>query len=123
MGIRETARFPIGKMLKSSLSMMFGLHVMIKIQVLSSDGTIYGYLTIPFIHCLAHTALDLFSGATSLCNRAMYCPTLVGNWSGHTEDIRNHIIHMIQAYELYFYGTESYRWKLLNSGDWQASVA
>lgn len=105
MGIWEITTFPVRRMLKSCPST-------IKIQVLSSGETIYYYLTIPFIRSLVWTALNLYSGATSLCNHQMYCPKLLSNWLEHTEDL-------IQADELYFHGTKAYRWKLLNSGNWQ----
>lgn len=36
---------------------------------------------------------------------AIYCLKLMSNWSEHIE-------HLIQAYELSFYGTKTYRWKL-----------
>lgn len=60
--------------------------------------------------------LFLNSGATSLCDHQMDCPKLLSNWSEHIEDL-------IQAYELYFYGTKTYRWILLNSGNWQMPAA
>lgn len=106
--IWEKTKFPIGKMLKSRPSL-------IKIQVLFSDEIRYHYPTIPFICSLARTALDVYSVAISLRDHQTYCPKLLSNWSEHTEDL-------IPAYKLYCYGTKAYRWKLLNSGNWQVPV-